>query len=140
MVVNLFPMKVAQMCLLCMFTCIYSINAKETSTKYIWAFTTMCNHQFLLKLGRNNGYYMKTMVNFSAHLRVSWNIYWIKNCFLNEGCRKNRNTPHVYYSFSVSLNIFNVIKQKRFLFCVFSLIESLWGWLHHSSALVLRNS
>jgi len=55
-----------------MFTCIYSITAKETSRKYdIWAFTTMCNHQFWLKLGRNNGYYMKPTVNISAHLRVS---------------------------------------------------------------------
>lgn len=122
-----------------MFTCKYS-TAKETSRKYdIWAFTTMYNHQFWLKLGRNNGYYMKPTVHFSAHLRESWNIYWIKNCFFNKGCRKNRNTLHVYYSFSVSLNIFNVIKQKRFLFCVFSLIENLWGWLHHSSALVLCN-
>jgi len=55
-----------------MFTCKYSVTAKETSRKYdIWAFTTMCNHQFWLKLGRNNGYYMKPMVYFCAHLRVS---------------------------------------------------------------------
>jgi len=57
---------------MCMFTCKYSITAKETSRKYdIWAFTTMCNHQFWFKLGRNNGYYVKVTAHFSARLRVS---------------------------------------------------------------------